>query len=260
MILAARQLRPIAEAAAFLARSGGTVIAVPATIWPRAAVWLLVGLAVVARWRTAAALSAWSAVLFEIVVAAMRVDSVQGSDALLGGPLLLAAVTAGLLSVPAPAGRGLNLLGHYGRWLLAAAAAVTTLTATAIPLLGEYYGPAPADSADSEMHIAFAVSSQLARAVVGLTFVVVLALALSAGIGADRAVRSRVLTLMAAGIAGLVAIQMGLPRPFGVWAAPLVSGPGQAVLVLIGPGLLLGAGWSLIRFSERPSPMEPTGP
>ena len=254
LILAARQLRPIAEVVAFLARTGETVIVVPATTWPRAAVWIAVGIPVLARWRAAAVLGAWAAVLFEIVVAALRIDDQPGYRVpldLLVWPILPAVLAAVLLSVPAPAGRGLDLLGRPGRRLLAAAAAVTTLTAMAIPLLGEYYGPPPAGTDDPGFNISFAVSTRLANAVAVLTLVLVLGLALAAGIGADRAVRGRALTLIGAGAAGFAAIQFGLPRPFGVWDAPLVSGLGQAVLAATGPVLLLGAGWLWTRFGER---------
>jgi hypothetical protein len=95
-------------------------------------------------------------------------------------------LAAVLLSVPAPAGRGLGLLRRPGRLLLAAAAAVTTLTAMAIPLLGQYYGPPPAGTDDPGFNISFAVSARLANAVAVLTLVVVLGLILAAGIGADQ--------------------------------------------------------------------------
>jgi hypothetical protein len=263
LILTARQLRPLAEAAALLARTGETVAAMPAATWPRAAAWVAISIAILARWRTAAALGAWSAVLYEIVVVATRLKGDQGYDApldLLVWPLLLAVAAAMLLSASASVGRGLDLLTRRGRWLLAVAAAVTALTATAIPLLGEYNGPSQADSIDPGFHAVFVVSSRLGGAVGGLTFAVVLTLALATVIGVDRAVRSRVLTLMGAGAAGFVAIHLGLPRPFGVWDVPLVSGPTEAVLLVMGPGLVLGAGLLLVRSSERPPLVEPTAP
>jgi len=153
--------------------------------------------------------------------------------ALLAWPLLLAVAAAVLLSVAAPVGRGLDLLPRRGRWLLVAAAAVTTLTAAAIPLLGDYYGPLPADSTDPGFYPAFAVSSQLSDAVSGLTFAAVLALTLATAMGIDRAARRQVLTLMGAGAVGIVAIHLSLPRPFGMSAGLIVSGPVQAVLVAL---------------------------
>ncbi|MEU5939518.1 hypothetical protein ABZ807_10035 [Micromonospora sp. NPDC047548] len=260
LILTARQLRPLAEAAAFLARTGETVTAVPAATWPRAAAWVAISIAVFARWRTAAALGAWSAVLYEIVVVATRINGDPGYVAplhLLVWPLLLAVAAAVSLSVSAPVGRGLDLLVRRGRWLLAVVAAFTTLTATAIPLLGEYIGPSQADSIDPGFHPVFVVSSRLGGAVVGLTFAVVLALALATVLGVDRALRSRVVTLMGAGAAGIVAIHLGLPRPFGVWDVPVASGPTQAVLLVMGPGLVLSAGLLLIRSGERPAQQRP---
>ena len=198
VILTARQLRPLAETAAFLVRTGDPVTALPAATWPRAAAWVAISVAVLARWRTAAALGAWAAVLYEIVVVAMRVNGDPGYGGpfnVLVWPLLLAVAAALLLSVSAPVGRGLDLLGRRGRWLLAVAAAATTLTATAIPLLGDYHGPARADGVDAGFNAVFVVSSRLADAVGALTFAAVLALAAVAVLGVDRAVRRRVLAL-----------------------------------------------------------------
>jgi hypothetical protein len=261
VILTARQLRPLAETAAFLARTGETVVAMPASTWPRAAAWVAISVAVLARWRTAAALGAWAAVLYEIAVVAMRINGAPGYGGplnVLVWPLLLAVAAALLLSVSAPVGRGLDLLGRRGRWLLAVAATATTLTATAIPLLGDYYGPAPADGVDSGFNAVFVVSSRLADVVGALTLAVVLALATVVVLGVDRAVRRRVLALVGAGVAGFVSIQLGLPVPFGVSSVPVLSGPTQVVLLVLGPGLALGAGLVLIRFSERPPPTSPT--
>ena len=178
--------------------------------------------------------------LYEIVVVAMRVNGDPGYGGpfnVLVWPLLLAVAAALLLSVSAPVGRGLDLLGRRGRWLLAVAAAATTLTATAIPLLGDYHGPARADGVDAGFNAVFVVSSRLADAVGALTFAAVLALAAVAVLGVDRAVRRRVLALAAAGAAGFVAIQLGLPLPFGVSSVPVLSGPTRVALLVLGPGL-----------------------
>ncbi|MDZ5443970.1 hypothetical protein U2F26_14690 [Micromonospora sp. 4G57] len=78
-----------------------------------------------------------------------------------------------------------------------------------------------------------------------------LALALAAVSEVDRAVRPRVYTLLGAGVAGFVAIQLGLPQPLGLSTVPVLSRPTQAVVLVMGPGLVLGAGLLLIRFSER---------
>ncbi|MFD6265155.1 hypothetical protein ACFWFK_28910 [Micromonospora chalcea] len=254
VILTARQLRPLAEAAAFLARTGETVTAVPAATWPRAVTWIAISIALFARWRIAARWGAWLAVLIEVVVAATRISGDEGYDAPLGlliWPLLLAVVPAVLSSVADPVGRGLDLLTRGGRWFLAVAALVTTLTATAVPLLGEHIEPLPADG-DAGFYPVFVVSSRLSSAVAGLTFAAVLVLALAVALGVDRAARSRILTVMVAGAVGIVAIHLGLPRPFGVWDAPVVSVPLQTALLVLGPGLVFGAGLLLVRSSEQP--------
>ena len=134
VILTARQLRPLAEAGAFVARTGETLTAVPVPAWPRAVAWVGISVAVLLRWRRAALLGVWVAVLFEIVVAALRIngDPHYGVPVdLLAWPLLLAIAAAILLSVSAPVPPGPDPLGRRGRWLLAGAAAVTTLTAMA---------------------------------------------------------------------------------------------------------------------------------
>ncbi|SCL32998.1 hypothetical protein GA0070624_4621 [Micromonospora rhizosphaerae] len=257
MILTARQLRPLTEAGAFLLRTGETLSVVPVWAWPRAAAWVAISVAVLFRARTAAVLGAWAAVLYEIVVVMLRINGDPRYDVpfdLLVWPLLLAIAAAFLLTLSARAPHGLDLLGRHGRRLLAAAATVTTLTAVAIPILGDYHPPPPADSIDRGFHASFVFPSQLADAVAGATFAVVLALALAAVSGVDRAVRPRVYALSGAGIAGFVAIQLGLPQPFGLSIVPAPSRPTQAVVLVIGPGLVLGAGLLLIRFSERHRP------
>ncbi len=254
LILTAHQLRPLVEAGAFLARTGERLTALPTSTWPRAVVWVAISVAVLARWRTAAAVGAWAAVAYETVVVATRVNGnpVYAEPVnVLAWPLLLAGIAAVLLSLPAPVGRGLDLLGRRGLWLLGVAAAVTTITAMAIPLLGTYYGPPPEESVDPGFFPVFAVSSQLANAIQGLTFALVVALTLAAVTAIDRPVRHRVLTLVAAGVGGFVAIQLGLPRPFGVWDAPVLSGLTQTVLLVVLPGLVFGAGLIAVRLSER---------
>ncbi|WP_432839077.1 hypothetical protein [Dactylosporangium sp. CA-092794] len=239
VILAARQLRPLAEAGAFLARTGETFAVVPASAWPRAAVWVAVSGAVLLRRWIAAAVGAWAAVLFEIVEAARRVNGAPLD--LLAWPVLLAVTAALLLSVSAPAGRGLELLGRRGLWLLAGAATATTLTATAIPFLGEYYQPG----------VAFAIPTRLADAVAGVTFAGVLVLVLATVSGVDRSVRLRVYTLIGTGLAGFAGIQFGLPFPFSMSTVPVLSRPTQAVLLVLGPCLVFGAGLVVVWFTQR---------
>jgi hypothetical protein len=188
---------------------------VPASTWPRAAAWVAIGVAVAMRWRIPAAVGAWAAVLYEIVVAVRRIDGdpvYRMPIDLVVWPLLLAFVAASLLSVAVAGRNGLDLLGRRGRWLLAGAATATTLSAAAIPLLGEYYGPPPADS----FGVSFEIRSDVADAVAVATFAVMGILALAAVSSSDRAVRPRALTLVAAGTVGFVALQLGLRTPFGL--------------------------------------------
>jgi hypothetical protein len=254
LILAARQLRPLVEAAAFLARTGETVIGLPTGTWLRAVAWVAVGIAIFARWRTAVLLGAWSAVLYEVAVLATSFTGGRRSGASLDlglWPLLLALTAAALLSVASPVDRGLDHLTRRGRRLLVAAASTATLTVAAIPLLGEPSEPSQAGFAAPTFEPAFVVSSRLSAAVAALTFVVVLALAVAAVTDLGGAVRRRVFTLMAAGVVGYATIHLGLPRPFGVWDGQVVSAPAQTMLLVLAPGLVLGAGLYLIRASER---------
>ncbi|MGA4726474.1 hypothetical protein ACWEOS_17710 [Micromonospora taraxaci] len=254
LILAARQLRPLVEAAAFLARTGETVVTLPTGTWLRAVAWVAVGIAIFARWRSAVVLGAWAAVLYEVAVLTTSFTGGRRSGATLDlelWPLLLALTAAALLSVASPLERGLDLLTRRGRTLLVAAASTATLTAATIPLLGEPSAPSQAGYAVPTIEPAFVVSSRLSAAVAALTFVVVLALAVAAVSDLGPAVRKRVLTLMGAGIAGYATIHLGLPRPFGVWDGQVLSAPAEAVLLVLAPGLVLGVGLYLIRASER---------
>ena len=62
LVLAGRQLRPLVETAALAGRTGEAITNLPSTTWPRAMVWVAIAVAVLARWRLAAALGAWAAV------------------------------------------------------------------------------------------------------------------------------------------------------------------------------------------------------
>ena len=97
VILAARQLRPLAETGAFLVRTGESLTVLPSSTWPRAAVWVAIALAVHMRWRIAAAIGGWAAVLYEVVVAVRRVNGDPTYSATLNvvvWPALLAIVAA----------------------------------------------------------------------------------------------------------------------------------------------------------------------
>ena len=64
---------------------------------------------------------------------------------------------------------------------------------------------------------------------------------------------------MAAGAAGFVVLQPGLPRPFNASDAPVLSHPTQAAVFVLAPGLILCAGLSLIRSAERLRPAVEAG-
>ena len=187
-ILAARSARPLAEAGAFLARPASRRPPCPRRPGPapllgsRSASWS-------SRAGDRRRRGSRAAVGYEIVVLAKRVHGdpayIDPPD-VMAWPLVLAVAAAALLSVPAPVGRGLDLLGRHGMWLIGAAAAVTTLMAMAIPLVGDYHAPPPEGSVDPGVFPAFMVSSQIANAIQGVTFVVVVTLTLAAVMAARR--------------------------------------------------------------------------
>ena len=262
VILAARQLRPLAEVAAFLARTGDPLVAVPRTAWPRAIAWVLVAIAVLARWRVAALVGAWLAVLYEVVVAGLRLtgDPVYRTSLnLVVWPLLLATVAATLLTVSARARHGLDILDRRGKWLMAGAAAATTLSAMVIPFVGEVGRPLPG-SADTGFVALFSVSSRLADTVAAGTIALVVLLGVAAFVGVERSVRGPVFVLLTAGALGAVAIDLGLPRPFSVWLSPVASPASQVAVVLVGVGLVLGAGLLLLRRRDAGSAADPPAP
>ena len=166
-------------------------------------------------------------------------------------------VRAGLSSGPVRAGRGLDLLGRWGRWLLGLAATGTVLTAAAIPLLGEYYGPPPPNSIDPGFNVLFAISSGLARTVAVATIAVVATLTVGAVLGLEPALGRRVLTLLGRP-------EPGSPRSSRHAAAVRLLGSTGAVPTHSGapagraPVLVLATGVLVIRFTERPPPSEAT--
>ncbi len=254
LILTARQLRPLVEAAAFVPLTGDALATVPVSAWFRAGAWVAVSVAVLLRWRVLAVLGAWAGVLFEAIIAARRMNNYPGDvvpvDVLMWS-LILAITAALLLSVSAPVDRGLELLGRRGYWLLMLTVAVTALSAAAVPVLGERYGPPHADSIGDGAYPIFGISSNLARSVAGATFAVVPALAVATVRMTDRAVRFRGYVLMAVGTAGFIVMQLGLPLPFGVFPAPVLSFPTQPVILLVASGLIGWAGLRWTRLTER---------
>ncbi|MDI6105959.1 hypothetical protein QLQ12_46055 [Actinoplanes sp. NEAU-A12] len=250
VVLAARQWRPLIEAGSFAARPGEWPLVAPHA-WPRAAGWTVICVAVLLRRRTVALLGAWTAVLLEIVVVTVGAGDNSGAPLdLIAWPLLLALTATLLVSVSGDAAHPWVLPGRHAYGTLAAAAAVTALTALAIPLLGDHYGP-PADPADVGRHVAFDVPSNLARLVAGATFVSVLVLAVASVSGVRRDVAARLYPLVAAGLAGFVVAQLGLPRPFNVWDGPVLSPSAQAVTLVIALSLIAAAGFLWVRSMDR---------
>lgn len=219
VMLAARQVRLLVLAAAFLARTGHLVIGpVPSTAWVRAATWIAVAVAAVLRLRLAAALGAWAAVGYEVVVRVRAGGAAEGfpdSWQLRLWPLLLAIGAAVLLTAAVPVRQALGPLRRGGRWLLAAAAAVIALSATAVPLLGTYYPPPPADTIDPGFILSFEIGSNVDNAIHGGTPLVGLVLVLAALGWVERGVRPRAYALIAVIVVAFVVLQLGMPFPFG---------------------------------------------
>ncbi len=98
---------------------------------------------------------------------------------------------------------------------LGAAAAVTALSAAAVPLLGTYYGPVHVDARDSLLVPIFEIRSNVDNAVHGLVPVAGLLLVLAAAGWVERGVRPRVYALIAVIAAAYGVLQLGMPFPFG---------------------------------------------
>jgi hypothetical protein len=246
LLLSARQLRPLAEAGALLARTGDVWHPLPASAWVRAGVWTAVGAAVVLRWRIPALLGAWIATSYEIVIAIQQVNAGVPID-LAAWPLLLALTGALLLTMPVSDPHGWDLLDRRGRWLLGAAAAVFTLSATAGPVLGRYLGPPRPGSFQPVFEIPTRSLDAAVAAAVTLTVVIVLA----AASGTDKRIRLRVYALLGAGIAGLAAIESSMPDPFGLSVEVRVFQVVRPGMLMVIAGATLGALLLIIRISER---------
>lgn len=251
LIVAARQLRPLAENGAFLARTGEALVTMPHATWPRAVVWVAVAATVLLRWRAATLVAVWVAVGYEGLIALLNLNG-QPAYAMppeyLLWPGLLALTVAVLASVPAPAGRGLDLLGRRGRRLVLGAAAVTTLSAMAVPFTATYYGPPPPpDAIDPGSYISVEYQSQVAIAVgfgalaVGL---ILLVLALAGVVGP---VRRRALSLLAAAVSGFVVAQAALSPYSEVLPAlprPVLLG---SIALAAAVALAIGLLWTYLR-------------
>jgi hypothetical protein len=239
VLLAARQLRPLIESATFRLRTGEVMTNVTVATWSRAGGWLAITAALLWRQLRIAAAGAWLAVVFEVAV----VFGVVGAGPRVWGdprlavaadlaawPVLLALVAAIGLTVVAVAGRGPDLLSRRGWWLLAAAGVVTAGSAVAQPLAG---GASPSF---------FAIEEHTEAGIALTTRAVVL---LAAGLvlfGVHRGLRGRAAIVLAAGMAGALAIQIGLPLPLGASNLTPPDRVVQAYGLILGPLLILGLG------------------
>jgi hypothetical protein len=245
VILTARQLRPFIEAGAFVVRTGDFLVAVTATAWVRAGLWIGIAAALLYGWYRAAAIAAWLAVGFEAVYTTTALwgdPRYRVAFDLAAWPLLLAAAAAAGITVIAIRRTGLELFTRPGWIMLAVAAAVTALSAAVPPLLGEDYG-----SPDDNFGDLFAISTQVDDTIAVLTRAAVLLLALAVPLGVHRGVRGRVYTLLLAGIAAALAIQFGLPLPLGTSSLHPADRRSEAVALVLGPVLVLAVGVVLNR-------------
>jgi hypothetical protein len=245
VILTARQLRPFIEAGAFVVRTGDFLVTVTATSWVRAGLWIGIAAALLYGWYCAAAIGAWLAVGFEAVYTATALwgdPRYRVAFDLAAWPLLLAAAAAAGITVLAIRRGGLELFTRPGWITLSVAAAVTSLSAAVPPLLGEDYG-----SPDDGFGDLFAISTQVDDTIAVLTRAAVLLLALAVPLGVHRGVRGRVYTLLLAGIAAALAIQIGLPLPLGTSSLRPADRLSEAVALVLGPVLVLAIGVTLNR-------------
>lgn len=253
VLLAARQLRPLVYDGVLLARTHDVLVPAPAAGWTRAAVWSVAVVAVLLRWRVLAAGVAWAGVAFEVTEVVRRLDRpplYAWPLDLLAWPLELAVVAALLLSAPVPAGRGAELLGRRGGWLLAGAGAVLALSAATEPLLANY-PPAPEDDPWAGTSISYYYDSRLPFWATIATAVITLALLLLATAGTPTPVRRRVWLAVAVAVAGYATVQIGLPQPFTAGLFPPVDHATQAASFAVAVGLCLVAGVIWIRRRER---------
>ena len=257
VLVAARQLRPLVEAATFALRHGTLQTAVPTQAYVRAGVWVAIAVAVFLRWRGVAAVGAWAAVGYEVVLTVLRINSDKpnyGLD-LLVWPVVLAVVAALLLSLPIAAGRGVELLRRPGRWLLLVAGSVAALSAMAIPLLWHYDGPPPVDGAsiDPGFYVVWWINGTFAVRAIVATVVAVALLTLACTVAVEAHVRRRLVTLVLAAATALLVIELGMPRPLG-WVDGFYLGSAVEIALLVaGPAVVLALGLAYIRLRERPT-------
>jgi len=217
----------------------------------------VIAIVVLARERRLAVVGAWLAVLYEVVVAGLRFlgnPAYGGSFNVVVWPLLLATVAATLLTVSVRGHDGMDLLGRRGKWLMTAAAATTVLSAMIIPFIGQLHGT-PSGSADTGFEALLSVSSRLADTIAAVTVGLVFLFGVAAFVGIDRSVRGPEFVMLIAGALGVLAIDFGLPRPFSVWQTPVTSPVAQLTAVILGFGLVLGAGLMFLRRRNQAAPV-----
>jgi hypothetical protein len=242
VLLAARQLRPLIEAGVLRLRVGDAP-GVTGVTWIRAGAWVAIAASLIGRRYWLAAAGGWLAVVFEIARAVPRIwgDPRYALAAdLAAWPVLLAGVAALGLTVVAwtrpwsdPQSPG--PLSPRGWWLLGAAAVITAGSAVALPL------------AVTPMPLGYAIEVHVEASIALATRAVVLVAAALVLIGVHRGLRGPAATVLAAGMAGALAIQVGLPLPLGASNLTPPDRFAQAFALVLAPLLILAAGVTLYR-------------
>ena len=260
VMLTARQVRPLANAAAFAIRSGHMLMPLTPWVIARAATWVAISVAVLCERRSVAMVGAWLAVGMELVAAAVRYtdDPTYAVPLdLLGFSTLVAALVALVLTVSGPIHRP-GPLSRRGNWILGTAAVVAVGSAMVIPFAGQYFPPPPPGSfVEPGFYPSFAVSSEVNLWVPLLT-VSVIGVLVFASVSAVEPVVARlhVYTMLAATVVGYAAIQIGLPLPFGTSFSVVTARVIQVVAGMAGLVLVFGIDHLL----TRPPESRPLGP
>jgi hypothetical protein len=259
LLLLGRSLRPAADALGWYLRIGMPVEARLSTVAStRAAVWAVIAVVVLFRWRLAAATLAWGAVLAE--VALLRWPPPRwfppNLDEPLGRvwPIALALLVASALTLGVRAPAGAATLG-WRRTLLVGAAALAAAAAAAVPpLLAVWLSvQLPTDVQATYLAIPNATVSWAAVGT-GAVMAVLLAVAV---VTLDRPLRRRVLGLAASALTLVVAVNLSLAYAFAgaIYALPaVVPAPLRWPLVIFAPILVLLVSVLLIRRRERRQP------
>ena len=128
-------------------------------------------------------------------------------------------------------------------------------SATALPLLADYNPQGTGEAFSLQL---MWNGDTVDRVEIGVRALVI-ALVLATVLGVDRALRGRVLILLLAGVGAALAIQAGLPFPFGASGVRPIGRTSQVVLFVLAPLLLAGVGLALLRRSGS-GQAAPAGP